>query len=59
METNKYTENTPNCTVCGANSKYNLIKWPPKEDKKNNTLIIEYICENDHEFVIKKILKHK
>ena len=58
MITKKNTENTTKCSHCGAISEYNLIKWPPKEDKKNN-LFIEYICLNGHEFVIETKLKHK
>lgn len=59
METKNNTENTASCPVCGDISNYNLIKWPPTEDKKKNTLITEYICPNDHEFVIKAKLKTK
>ena len=59
METKNNTENTENCPHCGNIGNYNLKKWPPTEDKKNNTLNIEYICPSDHEFVIETKLKTK
>ena len=42
METKNNTENTANCPLCGNIGNYNLKKWPPTEDKKNNTLNIKY-----------------
>jgi hypothetical protein len=59
METKNNTENTSNCPICNTISNYNLKKWPPTEDKKSNTLNIEYICPNDHEFAIETKLKTK
>lgn len=59
METKNNTENTANCQIFGTISNYNLKKWPPAVDKKNNTLKTEFICPNDHEFVIETKLKTK
>ncbi len=59
MGTINNTENSAKCPICSAVSNYNLNKWPPTEDKKNNILNIQYICPNDHEFVIETKLKNK
>lgn len=38
----------PACPICGANSKYDMEKWPPKQTGKK--LICHYICDGGHKF---------
>jgi hypothetical protein len=59
METKNNIENIVICPLCGTISNYNLKKWPPTDDKNNNTLKTEYICPNYHVFAIETKLKTK
>ena len=44
----------PPCPVCKASTKYNMKKWPPKVQGKEE--IVYYICEKGHEFDYKRKL---
>ncbi len=43
-------ENVEKCPICGIDSTFDLNKFPPKKDRKNEAILTPYKCYNGHEF---------